>query len=332
MLGQQRIPDKVMADAVEACLGATLRAVGIERTFVALRHWGVLPPSTISHSDALDLLCAPFINPRVRRDCTQRDIDDLLPNYALLERQLNYKFRDRAYLLQALTHPSFPANQLTDCYQQLEFLGDAVLDMLVTAHIYERCPHMQPGQLTDLRSALVNNVTLACVCVRHHIQRFLLSQSAQLTDQIESFVEFQNGHGHRVTDEVLLMRADDEVRMGHAIDVPKTLGDVMEALIGAVFLDSGNDMKRTWQVVWHLLGGEVKAFVERTPLQVVRELGEWTSAKATYDPPFVDDDIVMVTVRYTCRHKLAVGHGFGRSAAKATVAAAKVALNDLRAT
>lgn len=319
----------MLADAVEACLGATLRAVGIERTFVALRHWGVLPASAISKSAALDLLVGPFANPRIRPDCSQRDIDELLPNYPLLERQLTYEFRDRAYLLQALTHPSFPANQMTGCYQQLEFIGDAVLDILVTAHIYERCPDKQPGQLTDLRSALVNNVTLACVCVRHHIQRFLLAQNATLADQVATFVEFQRGHGHRVTEEVLLLRTDEEVRMGEAIDVPKTLGDVIEALIGAVFLDNGNDLKRTWQVVWHLLGGEVEAFVRDTPLQVVRRLGEWTEAAAKYGPPFVDGEVVMITVQYTCRHQLKQAHGFGRSAAKAKLAAAKVALNDL---
>lgn len=44
-----------------------------------------------------------------------------------LERRLDYKFRDRSFLLQAVTHASYSANRVTDCYQRLEFLGDAVL-------------------------------------------------------------------------------------------------------------------------------------------------------------------------------------------------------------
>lgn len=329
-LNQQQIGDKVVADAVEACLGATLCAVGIERSFIALRHWGLFPPQATA-ADLSALLAHRFVQPRLRSTCAQRDIDDLLPNYALLERHLGYQFRDRAYLLQALTHPSYPTNHLTGCYQQLEFIGDAVLDMLVTAHIYERCPHMQPGQLTDLRSALVNNITLACLCVRNHFHRFILAQNAVLAEQIARFAEFQRAGGHRVSEQVLLLVAEGEVRMGEHIDVPKSLGDVLEALIGAVFLDCGNDLQRTWQVVYGLLADELEAFERDTPVQVVRRLGEYRSAAATYDAAFVDDEVVMVTVRYTCRHELRQAHGFGRNARQAKNAAAKAALNDLLA-
>jgi dsRNA-specific ribonuclease len=44
-----------------------------------------------------------------------------------LEGRLCYKFRDRSFLLQAVTHASYSSNRVTDCYQRLEFLGDAVL-------------------------------------------------------------------------------------------------------------------------------------------------------------------------------------------------------------
>lgn len=51
----------------------------------------------------------------------------MLDGYDELEKSIGYKFRDSSYLLQAFTHASYQPNRLTDCYQRLEFLGDAVL-------------------------------------------------------------------------------------------------------------------------------------------------------------------------------------------------------------
>ncbi|CAF5048596.1 unnamed protein product, partial [Rotaria magnacalcarata] len=52
---------------------------------------------------------------------------------------------------------SYSYNTITDCYQRLEFLGDAVLDYVITRYLYEHPKRHSPGELTDLRSALVNN-------------------------------------------------------------------------------------------------------------------------------------------------------------------------------
>lgn len=55
------------------------------------------------------------------------DMEMHLEGVGDLERRLHYKFRDRTFLLQAITHASYSSNRVTDCYQRLEFLGDAVL-------------------------------------------------------------------------------------------------------------------------------------------------------------------------------------------------------------
>lgn len=70
------------------------------------------------------------------------------------------------YFSQAMSHPSYIRNRLTRSYERFEFLGDAILDFLITAHIYENNPRLSPGDLTDLRSALVNNVTFAAYVVK----------------------------------------------------------------------------------------------------------------------------------------------------------------------
>merc|ERR1719189_417133 len=99
-------------------------------------------------------------------------LEFLLNGYEKFEDLIGYKFNDRSYLLQAFTHASYYPNRLTDCYQRLEFLGDAVLDYLITRHLYEDPRLHSPGALTDLRSALVNNTIFACLAVRHQFHKF----------------------------------------------------------------------------------------------------------------------------------------------------------------
>lgn len=250
-IGKQRMSDKTCADCVEAILGVCVQSIGVERSFKVLQMLEILPRNGVE--DITRMLQNKLKSPRIRTNIQNHEVDYFLANHEKLEKSINYTFKDRAYLLQALTHPSYPTNRVTGCYQQLEFLGDAVLDFLITAYIFERCPEMDPGQLTDLRSALVNNVTLACLCVRHNIHGHILSQSAVLTESVSRFVDFQREHNFEVTDNVeLLMEEKDVLKMDESelnckmadyVDVPKTLGDVFEAIIGGIFLDSGNDLE-----------------------------------------------------------------------------------------
>lgn len=126
-------------------------------------------------------------------------------------------------ILQALTHPSCASNRITNSYQRLEFLGDAVLginscfsnlnctfikhypiflDNLLTVHIFEQCGNLSPGELTDLRSALVNNITFACLTVRYGLHTALLAYLPKIFDEIDRFVQFQEERNHQVDDEV----------------------------------------------------------------------------------------------------------------------------------
>ncbi|VEL35616.1 unnamed protein product [Protopolystoma xenopodis] len=79
----------------------------------------------------------------------------------------------------------------TDCYQRLEFLGDAVLDYVITRFLYEDAQHHSPGILTDLRSALVNNNIFAALAVRIGLHRYLRASSPHLFAAIDAFVHYQ---------------------------------------------------------------------------------------------------------------------------------------------
>lgn len=329
-LGQQNVSDKTCADCVEAILGCCVISIGVSRSFKMLETFNIVP--AVPDKNIMQMLQQKLKSPRIRTNIVDSSVDSFLINHRTLEQNIGYTFKDRAYLLQALTHPSFPTNRITGCYQQLEFLGDAVLDFLITAYIFERCPNMDPGTLTDLRSALVNNVTLACLCVRYNIHVYILSQNAELSESIANFYKFQASKRHEVTEHVhLLMEENDvECKMAEYVEVPKTLGDVFEALIGGIFLDSGNDLEATWQVIYKLMRNELDKFMRDVPIQVVRKLYEFPNANPEFDDPIVDEDVVMIGLRFTCNGEILIVHGFGTNRDNAKRAAAKIALQKLQ--
>lgn len=81
----------------------------------------------------------------------------------------------------------------TESVQRLEFLGDAVLDILVTTHLYENHKEVDPGLLTDMRSASVNNDNFALAAVRQNLHPHLQDVSPALESQISAFVNLVSG-------------------------------------------------------------------------------------------------------------------------------------------
>jgi ribonuclease III len=126
-----------------------------------------------------------------------------------LSRRLNLPFSNLSLLTRALTHRSYVNENpnSSEDNERLEFLGDAVLDFIVGAWVYNRFPEMPEGDLTKMRSAIVRNDQLA-VFARH----LKLGNALRL------------GHGEFVT--------GGSQRDG-------LLGSTFEALIGALYLDAG---------------------------------------------------------------------------------------------
>ena len=106
-----------------------------------------------------------------------------------IEDQINYRFNDESYLIQAFTHMSFYRNRATDCYQRLEFLADAILDFLVISHLCANHSDLDPSSLTDLKSALVNNNTFALLSVKHKFHKCLLQLSPALDSALRRFCD-----------------------------------------------------------------------------------------------------------------------------------------------
>ena len=134
--------------------------------------------------------------------------------YAALEERLGYAFKDAGLLRLALTHPSVAHEHGAPLQtnQRLEFLGDAVLQLVLTRELYEKFPAFGEGPLTKARAKLVNRRTLA-------------ERSRQL------------GVGPH-----LIVSRGEEMHGGR--ERPSALADTYEALLGAIFLDGGFDAAR----------------------------------------------------------------------------------------
>ena len=126
-----------------------------------------------------------------------------------LEERIDYKFRNPLLLAEALTHPSVGHETQRRHFdnQRLEFLGDAILQLVITEYLYGHFKDLPEGQLTKLRSRLVSRDAL-----KAHAVNIDLGQ-------------------------VLLMGRGEEGSGGR--DRTSTLADAFEALIGAVYLDGG---------------------------------------------------------------------------------------------
>jgi len=100
-----------------------------------------------------------------------------MKDFSLLEKKFNLKFKNKDFLIQAFTHRSY-LNENPDFYlahnERLEFLGDAVLELAVTEHLFKQYPDKSEGELTSWRAALVNAKILADIARNLGFNDFLL--------------------------------------------------------------------------------------------------------------------------------------------------------------
>ena len=196
----QVITDKSVADSIEALIGAYLISCGYLGALRFLKFLGlkVLPEAdTNDDSDLSANEAKPGSYNRFWPDPTTVTAahgkeDMIFPLISGLEgfeqKSIKYNFEQKLYLVEALTHASYHANRVTPCYQRLEFLGDALLDFLVTQHLYFRHAKLSPGQLTDIRQALVNNNIFATIAVNHDYHKYLKQMSPQWFKTVENFI------------------------------------------------------------------------------------------------------------------------------------------------
>jgi len=138
-----------------------------------------------------------------------------------IEETLGHTFTDKALLQTALTHPSVTheSKGRTENNQRLEFLGDAVFQLTLSRHLYDNFPNFAEGKLTQLRSRLVCGKTFTEIARRHQFGQYLILSKAEESNQGRT--------------------------------KPGALADLMEALIGAIYLDAG--LEKTQDTILKLI-------------------------------------------------------------------------------
>jgi ribonuclease-3 len=166
-----------------------------------------------------------------------------------LQRRIGHRFQDADLLARALTHRSFGS----DHNERLEFLGDAVLSVVISALLYERFAGSDEGDLTRVRAHLVREESLHRVALQLSLPE-------------------------------VLKLGEGEARGGGA-QRASILADALEALIGATFLDGGFDASRT--VVGGLFGEIIATTdVANWSKDAKTELQEWLQARRLPVPTY----------------------------------------------
>lgn len=108
-----------------------------------------------------------------------------------------------------LRSPKIPPLSLVSFYLNVIRFLSISADYLITRHLYEDKHRHSPGELTDLRSALVNNTIFASLAVRHGFHKFFLHLSPGLAEVVERFVRIQEENGHAINEEVSKLHEDN---------------------------------------------------------------------------------------------------------------------------
>ena len=223
-------------------------------------------------------------------------------SYQKLESSLGYVFKNKLLLVEALTHRSYRnenRNHHTPNNERLEFLGDAVLELVVSEDIFLRFPEKKEGELTSLRSCLVNGDVAASI--------------AENLGLYES---------------VMLSKGERKNTASRGV----ILADTFEAIIGAMYLDGGMDSAK--QFITKLVLTEANLAITDTldPKSKLQELAQQQVGLTPtyrlireYGPDHDKAFLIGVYIGDTL-----FAEGTGRSKLKAETEAARVALGKMQ--
>ena len=217
---------------------------------------------------------------------------------------LDYQYKNIHLLDLALTHRSYlnENKNINESNERLEFLGDAVLELVTSNFLFLKFPDMPEGKLTNLRSKIVQTKTLAAISLKMNINKFL-----------------KLSHG--------------EAEAGGNQNI-SLLADLMEAVIGSIYLDGGFEKAQQF-ITKHILNNYQKIISELEVEDWKSKLQEWVQANNGSAPTYEvvneegPDHQRVFTVDVSFFNKVQAT-GKGKSKQKAQQNASKNALSNIK--
>ncbi|MGN0154929.1 MAG: ribonuclease III [Lachnospiraceae bacterium] len=207
-----------------------------------------------------------------------------------IEENIQYEFKDKALIKQALSHSSF-INEMKrkgmESYERLEFLGDAVLELITSEYLFEEYKDLPEGKLTKLRASIVCEFTLSSVSEMLHFGDYvLLSKGEELT-------------GGRSRSSILC--------------------DLFESVLGAIYLDGGMEAAKKYVYTFLLTDIEHKSlfYDAKTTLQeMVQKDGKGIVTYKLIEEKGPDHNKSFVTEVFVDDVSLAIGEGTSKKNAQ----------------
>ncbi|KAJ3323352.1 hypothetical protein HDV06_001872 [Boothiomyces sp. JEL0866] len=270
----QLLSDKTVADVFEATIGACFVDSGVSSAAACIKSF--LGDAFYGNWSGYKLKWSSYGASSMKFD------PSMIKSCKAVEQKIGYKFKNISLLAEALTHSSAIVGQAS--YERLEFLGDSILGFVVTDFLVNLDLKMQPGALSDLRTELVNNQFLGVVACALELSKYMNYLNVELSSAITYWCNLFEEELEMHENVQKIGQSSDSILFWNRLpSSPKTLGDLYESLLGAVFVDSGFDYQvvqgiviRTifdrWWYRFELLLEDSTGLQAKHPLRQLQEL------------------------------------------------------------
>lgn len=260
-----RLADKTIADVAEALIGAALLTFHeMNNVDNAVRAVTELVCSTDHVMKSWEEYYQSYEKPKYQlapSTASQRDLAKQI------EQKHPYTFKYPRLLRSAFVHKSYPfLYEHVPNYERLEFLGDSLLDMACINYLFHRFPNRDPQWLTEHKMAMVSNQFLGALCVSLGFHKHLLQFDNQIQRLIADYVAEITMARLEAEEEAVKAGKRQEDRSPdfwvHTILPPKCLPDIVEAYVGAIFVDS----EFKYSEVEHFFNRHIQPYFENMEL------------------------------------------------------------------
>ncbi|KAL6882375.1 hypothetical protein HDV57DRAFT_509507 [Trichoderma longibrachiatum] len=247
---KRKLSTKTLADVVEALIGASYVDGGLAKAVTCISKFVPEGLWTSVEADRESLFAR------------MPEGEPLPPPLEPLETLIGYRFQKKALLMEALTHASYAADTGKRSFERLEFIGDAVLDNIIVTKLFKLKPELPHFRMHTLKTGLVNGEFLAFMTMEHGVPLaadpvVTEDQSVEIPEEVSYLWSFMRQASfpiaiekvetikrHAALREQILeaMEKDDHYPWAllAALSPKKFYSDLFEAVLGAVWIDSGS--------------------------------------------------------------------------------------------